>query len=278
RRVPQRADRFRLPGSLPPAAVHGARERSRSHARCAETAGEGGRGARARAHRAGRPRRSRRPSARRAVGRRAPASGDRPRAHPRSAAAAVRRADGQSRSRVRGTRRRHAARASSHETDDSHRRHAQRGAGREAAAAVRAARRRAAPAARGQRTGNCLRVEAVTLRRLVVRALAYYWRSHLAVVAGVATAGAVPPGAPLRGDSVRGSLRDLVLQRLGHTDGVVTSTGFFRETLAAEMSRGVETSYEAAGPLIILQGIVTDPSSGRRVSHAAVYGVDDRFW
>src|SRR5262249_6839629 len=57
-----------------------------------------------------------------------------------------------------------------------------------------------------------------------------------------------------------------------------TSTGFFRETLAAEMSRGVETSYEAAGPLIILQGIVTDPSSGRRVSHAAVYGVDDRVW
>ena len=119
----------------------------------------------------------------------------------------------------------------------------------------------------------------MTLRTLVARALGYYWRSHLAVVAGVATAVAVLAGALLVGDSVRGSLRDLVLQRLGRTDAVVTSTGFFREALAAEMSRaGVPASYEAAAPLIVLQGVVTDPASGRRVAHAAVYGVDDRFW
>jgi ABC-type lipoprotein release transport system permease subunit len=120
----------------------------------------------------------------------------------------------------------------------------------------------------------------VTTRQLVVRALAYYWRSNLAVIAGVATAVAVLAGALLVGDSVRGSLRDLVLQRIGRTDGVVSSTGFFREALAAEMSRGadVASSYEAAAPLIVLQGTVTDPAGGRRVSHAAVYGVDDRFW
>jgi putative ABC transport system permease protein len=120
----------------------------------------------------------------------------------------------------------------------------------------------------------------VTARRLIVRALAYYWRSHLAVIAGVATAVAVLSGALLVGDSVRGSLRDLVLQRIGRTDGVVTSTGFFREALAEEMRRGAgaAASYESAAPLIVLQGVVTDPASGRRVSHAPVYGVDDRFW
>ena len=52
---------------------------------------------------------------------------------------------------------------------------------------------------------------------------------------GVATAVAVLAGALLVGDSVRGSLRDLVLQRLGRTDQVVVSTGFFREALAGEM-------------------------------------------
>jgi putative ABC transport system permease protein len=120
----------------------------------------------------------------------------------------------------------------------------------------------------------------MTPRQLVGRSLRYYWRSHAAVIAGVATAVAVLAGALLVGDSVRGSLRDLVLQRLGRTDGVVTSTGFFREALADEMHRGarVASSYEAAAPLIVLQGSVTDPVSGRRVSHAAVYGVDDRFW
>jgi hypothetical protein len=55
-------------------------------------------------------------------------------------------------------------------------------------------------------------------RQLVARGLRYYWRTNLAVIAGVATAVAVLAGALLVGDSVRGSLRDLVLQRLGATD------------------------------------------------------------
>src|SRR6187399_2445623 len=117
-------------------------------------------------------------------------------------------------------------------------------------------------------------------RDLVLRGLWHYWRSHLAVIAGVATAVAVLAGALLVGDSVRGSLRDLVLQRLGRTDRIVTSTGFFREALAAEMRADAQfaSSYSGAVPLVVLQGVVTDQASGRRVSHAAVYGVDDRFW
>src|SRR6267142_923136 len=50
--------------------------------------------------------------------------------------------------------------------------------------------------------------------RLVYRGLTYYWRTNIAVVLGVATAVAVLAGALLVGDSVRGSLRDLVVQRL----------------------------------------------------------------
>ena len=68
--------------------------------------------------------------------------------------------------------------------------------------------------------------------RLVYRGLIHYWRTNIAVVLGVATAVAVLAGALLVGDSVRGSLRDLVVQRLGHTDQVVLSSGFFREQLA----------------------------------------------
>ena len=44
-------------------------------------------------------------------------------------------------------------------------------------------------------------------------------------------------GALLVGDSVRASLRDLVLQRLGHTDDVVVSANFFREALAEAIAR-----------------------------------------
>ena len=52
-------------------------------------------------------------------------------------------------------------------------------------------------------------------RQIAIRSLTYYWRTNVAVVLGVATAVSVLAGALLVGDSVRGSLRDLLLGRLG---------------------------------------------------------------
>ena len=46
---------------------------------------------------------------------------------------------------------------------------------------------------------------------LLRRSLTYYWRTNLAVIAGVAVAVAVLAGALIVGGSVRGSFRDLVL-------------------------------------------------------------------
>ncbi|MFY9610983.1 MAG: FtsX-like permease family protein [Blastocatellia bacterium] len=115
---------------------------------------------------------------------------------------------------------------------------------------------------------------------LLSRNLTYFWRSSLAVVLGVATAVAVLAGALLVGDSVRGSLRDLFVQRLGKTDQVIASTNFFREKLADELqgdSRFVK-GFSGACPLIVLNGLVTVERSGRRASGVQVYGVDDRFF
>jgi putative ABC transport system permease protein len=118
------------------------------------------------------------------------------------------------------------------------------------------------------------------LSTLLSRNLIYFWRSNVAVVLGVATAVAVLAGALLVGDSVRGSLRDLFVQRLGKTDEVIAATSFFREKLADELQadpRFVE-AFSGACPLIVLNGLVIDEKSGRRASSVQVYGVDDRFW
>jgi ABC-type lipoprotein release transport system permease subunit len=116
--------------------------------------------------------------------------------------------------------------------------------------------------------------------RLILRGLTYYWRTNIAVVIGVATAVAVLAGALLVGDSVRGSLRDLVVQRLGRTDITLVSAGFFREQLADDLIRheAFAPSFAAVAPLISVQGVVTVQESGRRVGRVRVYGVDDRFW
>jgi ABC-type lipoprotein release transport system permease subunit len=104
---------------------------------------------------------------------------------------------------------------------------------------------------------------------LLARNLAWYWRTNLAVLLGVATAAAVLGGALLVGDSVRGSLRDLVLARLGNTDYVIARNGFFREDLAA--------AFAQATPIIAIDGMVAHQASGRRALAVQIYGVDQRF-
>ena len=117
--------------------------------------------------------------------------------------------------------------------------------------------------------------------RLIQRSLSYYWQTNIVVVLGVAIAVAVLTGALLIGESVRGSLRDLVSQRLGRTDDFVASTGFFREQLATDLLQpgGFTTSgIGATCPLIALDGVITHEPSRRRAGDVRVYAVDDRFW
>jgi ABC-type lipoprotein release transport system permease subunit len=120
----------------------------------------------------------------------------------------------------------------------------------------------------------------LTSFQLIQRSLTHYWRTNLAVVLGVATAVTVLGGALLVGDSVRGSLRDLVLQRLGTTDYAVVSSGFFRDQLAQDLKADPAFSgdFTDVSPLIVTTGLASDQDSGRRVLGVQVYGVDDRFW
>ncbi len=116
----------------------------------------------------------------------------------------------------------------------------------------------------------------MTSTRLILRSARYHWRTNLAVTLGVAAAVAVLAGALLVGDSVRGSLRDIAVGRLGRTDSIVTSSGFFREALADDLrAKGAGT---ATAPLVIASGFVTHEASGRRAAGVLVYGVDERFW
>ncbi|HEY6231194.1 MAG TPA: FtsX-like permease family protein, partial [Pyrinomonadaceae bacterium] len=117
--------------------------------------------------------------------------------------------------------------------------------------------------------------------RLLRQSLTYYWRTNLVVILGVATAVAVLSGALLVGDSVRASLRDLVLQRLGQTDQVITSSGFFRDQLATDIQKDPQfasAGFVAACPMIALPGTITHEPSKRVASGIKVYGVDERFW
>ena len=75
----------------------------------------------------------------------------------------------------------------------------------------------------------------MSLLALIRRNVVHYWRTNLAVVAGVAVAVAVLAGALLVGASVRSSLRALALERLGAVDRVVTSARFVPASFGADL-------------------------------------------
>ena len=114
----------------------------------------------------------------------------------------------------------------------------------------------------------------MTTARLIARSARYYWRTNVAVLLGVATAVSVLGGALIVGDSVRGSLRDLAIGRLGRTSSVLNLPSFARETMANDLDAG----GLPAVPMIVTTGIVTHEASGRRAADVRVYGVDERFW
>lgn len=120
----------------------------------------------------------------------------------------------------------------------------------------------------------------MSLLALIRRNVLHYWRTNLAVVAGVAVAVAVLAGALLVGTSVRSSLRAMALERLGAVDRVVTSARFVPESLAAAVlaADGLDGQFSIAAPLVAVEGFVTHQQSGRRASGVQVYGVDERFW
>jgi putative ABC transport system permease protein len=110
--------------------------------------------------------------------------------------------------------------------------------------------------------------------------LRYYAATNALVVLGVAVAVAVLAGALLVGASVRESLKEIALGRLGNTDVVVSSPTFFRTALADDLTGkrepGTGSRIEAA-PLIVAGGAVSHDESMRSAGRVMVYGVDERF-
>jgi putative ABC transport system permease protein len=76
----------------------------------------------------------------------------------------------------------------------------------------------------------------MTVLSLIRRNLFYFRGVNLAVVAGIATATAVLSGALMVGDSVRLSLRDLAVARLGKIDEAILGQIFFDASLSQRLA------------------------------------------
>lgn len=111
------------------------------------------------------------------------------------------------------------------------------------------------------------------------RSLIYFWRMNLAVLLGVAVATAVLTGALLVGDSVRGSLRELSLDRLGKIDHALVSERFFREELALDLQGVLNAEGGSADVFsaVTLGGAAVHAQKGARASRVQIQGIDELF-
>src|SRR5687768_13483597 len=111
----------------------------------------------------------------------------------------------------------------------------------------------------------------------------HHRRVHAAVALGVAAATAVLTGALLVGDSVRGSLRHLTLDRLGRIDEVLIADHFFRSALASELATeaAFKQHYDKAVPAIVFPSasVQISTATGKRLAAGVqVLGIEPSFW
>lgn len=115
----------------------------------------------------------------------------------------------------------------------------------------------------------------MTLGRLVRRSLSHYRQTSLLVLLGLMVASAVITGSLVIGDSMRGSLRDAALSRLGLVSDVLIAPRLFRETLADDLHRSLPGTLACA---LQTTGAAANAESDATIPGVTVWGVSDDFW
>ncbi len=111
--------------------------------------------------------------------------------------------------------------------------------------------------------------------KLIFRNLIFFRRTHLWVVLGTMISAAILTGALITGDSVRYSLRRIVLDRLGNTRFALSSgTRFFNTDIADKLATQLGT---AAAPVLEANGIAITGGGENRLNDVHILGVDRRF-
>ncbi|MFC1560887.1 FtsX-like permease family protein [Candidatus Latescibacterota bacterium] len=115
----------------------------------------------------------------------------------------------------------------------------------------------------------------MNISKLIFRSIVFYWRTHVWVILGTMVSTAILVGALIIGDSIRHSLQQIVSDRLGKTQFVLSSGNRFFHTQTSE--RLSEKLQTPVAPLLETKGIAIVGAGNQRMNNVRVIGVDNRF-
>ena len=119
----------------------------------------------------------------------------------------------------------------------------------------------------------------MSLWKLARASLRHFWRTNLALLIGIAVGTAVLTGALIVGDSVRGSLKALTIERLGLIDDILIGEQFFRRELVDSLE--LPDAYSNAVPAILINQATAELDDSKKVARAkgvTVVGAPPEFW
>ncbi|PWU12889.1 MAG: hypothetical protein C5B50_20510 [Verrucomicrobia bacterium] len=121
----------------------------------------------------------------------------------------------------------------------------------------------------------------MTLRTLIRRNLRFHARAHVGVVLGAAIGSAALIGALVVGDSVRGTLINRALSRLGPIHFALSTRDRFFQSFLQERVSGQQLRPGESGepvPMLNVSGILSTPDGSARANAVNVLGVHNVAW
>ncbi len=115
----------------------------------------------------------------------------------------------------------------------------------------------------------------MTLFRYIIKSILHYAKLNIATILGVALSTAILVGALIIGDSVKYSLQQITIERLGNTDAVITAgERLFTRQLAENISKNSNLKTSA---VLRANGIAIVDGGQVRVNQLQVWGIDSLF-
>jgi ABC-type lipoprotein release transport system permease subunit len=115
----------------------------------------------------------------------------------------------------------------------------------------------------------------MSLTKYVLRTIRHYLKLNFTIVLGIALSTAILVGALIIGDSVRHSLQQITVQRLGKTSQVITAgERLFGTQLAEKM---VAKTHVQVAPVLRANGFGVINGGEMRINQLAVWGIDKAF-